>query len=209
MTDELTKEPPMSDASDASGPRPLEGEVLRWPDSRVPRIWYAADDFGRVFKWDPLVADRWGTPSSHQFAVRRLVAEIAALREESERQRAEFEAIEHEVALVYDHITGGRCTKPNTIAVQVIAEADEHYQRYADEQEKDARDEERGANAALRQALLSVKRGTDKGQPCWCEHFGEPYSTATGMIHGPICEAAREALATGNDAAPAGAREGE
>lgn len=37
--------------------------------------------------------------------------------------------ISGEVAKVYVHVSGGRISKPNTIAEQVIAEADEHYER--------------------------------------------------------------------------------
>lgn len=38
------------------------------------------------------------------------------------------------VPLVYDHVTGGQASKPNTLAQYVIDSAEEHYERmYADD----------------------------------------------------------------------------
>lgn len=43
------------------------------------------------------------------------------------RELADFSHVLAEVPLVYDHVTGGRLSKPNYYAADVTSEADEHY----------------------------------------------------------------------------------
>lgn len=38
----------------------------------------------------------------------------------------DYRVVLHEVALVYCHVTGGRISKPNTLAAHVIAEVEEY-----------------------------------------------------------------------------------
>lgn len=46
-----------------------------------------------------------------------------------------------QVPLVYDSVTGGRISKPNTYAFEVIAQADERWNEGYDQGYKDAKDE--------------------------------------------------------------------
>jgi len=73
-----------------------------------------------------------------------LESEIERLKSELESERADIAAIAHEVSLVYDELTNGRVSKPNTHASSVIAEAWDVQQQELDEaiaeieQERDA-----------------------------------------------------------------------
>jgi len=81
---------------------------------------------------------------------------IAALREESEA----LTAVEHEVALVYDHITRGRISKATTLAFGVIAVADEIERENIDEELREAqreRDEALAQVAALARQLVAAR----------------------------------------------------
>jgi hypothetical protein len=124
-------------------PPPLEGEVWRWVE--------------RGGDWRCLTSTShhvycngawllWQSKLTHQEQafVATLVAErarVAELEQDVANEQHDIHMIAHEVSLVYDHITGGLIGKVNTKAFEVIAVADEHYQRYADEQEKEAREE--------------------------------------------------------------------
>lgn len=59
---------------------------------------------------------------------------VEKLRKEVEELRETIEEIEHEVSLVYCHITDNKISKPNTLASHVIQEADDSYHRYYSEQ---------------------------------------------------------------------------
>ena len=53
--------------------------------------------------------------------------------EQVKKELADYHDLLHEVPKVYDHITGGRISKPHTHAHAVIAEADEHYAHMSDD----------------------------------------------------------------------------
>ncbi|MEV8638913.1 hypothetical protein AB0395_45390 [Streptosporangium sp. NPDC051023] len=46
-------------------------------------------------------------------------------RDQLMRELADYRMVLREVGLVYDHITGGRISKPNTLATAVMAVADD------------------------------------------------------------------------------------
>lgn len=53
------------------------------------------------------------------------------------RELHDYANMMKEVSEVYDHVTGGRISKPNTLAFEVISEADEHMQFWIDEAARD------------------------------------------------------------------------
>jgi len=60
------------------------------------------------------------------------------------RELHDYRTLLEEVPKVYVHVTGGRISKPNTIAMHVIAEADQHY----------AQDEAEAMREAVQAALI-------------------------------------------------------
>jgi hypothetical protein len=49
------------------------------------------------------------------------------------RELHDYHTVLSQVSRVYDHITGGRISKPNTLAFEVITQADEHYKELYEE----------------------------------------------------------------------------
>lgn len=47
--------------------------------------------------------------------------------EQVKRELFDYHAVIREVSRVYDHITNGRFSKPNTLAVYIISAAEQHY----------------------------------------------------------------------------------
>lgn len=53
------------------------------------------------------------------------------------RELHDYRLLLHNVPLVYDHVTGGRVSKPNTVASDVIGESDDHFDRLRTEERED------------------------------------------------------------------------
>ena len=54
------------------------------------------------------------------------------------RELHDFKTLVRNVSLVYDHVTGGRISKPMTDPGVVIAEADDCYRKLCDDEMKEA-----------------------------------------------------------------------
>ena len=81
------------------------------------------------------------------------LATAVAQRVQAEQERDAIQetlaAVEHEVAIVYCHITGSRISKCNTLASVVISEADDFVQKDIDEAVKEAAEQAEARVAAL------------------------------------------------------------
>ena len=92
--------------------------------------------------------------------------ELQAGWEEIERLRETIECVEHEVALVYDHLTGGKISKCNTTARYVIDAVEERQNSWTDELIAEAMQEKNDEIERLRERVsyLMHTRGDSEGQ---------------------------------------------
>jgi len=96
----------------------------------------------------------------------RRSCEICERDEEIERLRETIECVEHEVALVYDHLTGGKISKCNTTARYVIDAVEERQNSWTDELIAEAMQEKNDEIVRLRERVsyLMHTRGDSEGQ---------------------------------------------
>jgi len=80
--------------------------------------------------------------------------------------RKEIETIEHEVSLVYDHVTGGKFSKCNTIAQCVIDAAEESQKSWTDELIAEAVEEKDAEIERLKAELSNEVMGNPPKIPC-------------------------------------------
>ena len=78
-----------------------------------------------------------------------IVGKLAQAEQERDAIQETLAAVEHEVAIVYCHITGSRISKCNTLASVVISEADDFVQKDIDEAVKEAAERAEARVAAL------------------------------------------------------------
>lgn len=129
--------------------------------------------------------------------LRALLAEVRSLRADLANERHDLEMVAHEVSLVYDHVTGGRASKPNTMAFEIISLADDYYSEIEREnlayearasrpaQSVGEEDVERAARALAMRSLeyIGVTDGTyDPGAEEWMECDAEMKVLAEAVL---------------------------
>lgn len=82
----------------------------------------------------------------------KALLELAQAKQDLQTEIDALAAVEHEVSLVYDHITRGRISKANTLASEVISVADDVSRQDCDEELAEVRAE----TAALVEALKTI-----------------------------------------------------
>jgi len=85
-----------------------------------------------------------------------IVGKLAQAEQERDAIQETLAAVEHEVAIVYCHITGSRISKCNTLASVVISEADDFVQKDIDEAVKEAAEQAEARVAALEGLLARI-----------------------------------------------------
>jgi len=106
-------------------------------------------DAWEVIKADPL--GFWLVPVGSKDPTEWAWMEEKDPAEEIERLRKTIECVEHEVALVYDHLTGGKISKCNTAARYVIEAVEERQNSWTDELIAEAMQEKNAEIERLRE----------------------------------------------------------
>ncbi|HET6496411.1 MAG TPA: hypothetical protein VFH61_13720 [Thermoleophilia bacterium] len=86
-----------------------------------------------------------------------IVGKLAQAEQERDAIQETLAAVEHEVAIVYCHITGSRISKCNTLASVVISEADDFVQKDIDEAVKEAAERAEARAERLEKAMRQAR----------------------------------------------------
>ena len=144
-------------------------------------------DAWEVIKADPL--GFWLVPVGSKDPTEWAWMEEKDPAEEIERLRKTIECVEHEVALVYDHLTGGKISKCNTAARYVIEAVEERQNSWTDEliaeamQEKNAEIERLREHVAELEKALRLLRDTVHEIAEWekLDGFAEAYDMCRAL----------------------------
>jgi hypothetical protein len=140
-----------------------------------------------------ILADAWrhGALMTGPTVADAIASALSAARAESEAERDAIQetltAVEHEVAIVYCHITDGAISKCNTLASEVKTAADDCTMKLVD---REIAEYERRAEAAEREVAALKAQGACE----WTEDSDGNWDTACGETFVLI-----DGIPTGND----------
>lgn len=115
-------------------------------------------DAARLIDSITAVLDKVGIPDPPKPLLQRL-----------EDEMADYEMVLEHAAVVFDHVTGGRISKPNTLASVVCSVADDHYSELAREEDADLRADVGSVDAthAFVMRVLRVLAKYDQHDAVW------------------------------------------